>query len=342
MGIKHLSNVIAKHAPGAVSKTSMASLAGQTIGVDASIVLYQHMVALRGHGRPELANANGDSTAHIHAIITKTLSLLRHGIVPVYVFDGEPPKLKQHTLTKRREVRQQAKTQLEQATDPATRTALLKKTVSIGGRETKQCQDMLSALGVPFIVAPQEADSQLARLSMDGLVACVASEDMDLLTFGTKKLVRNFSARKDMQVVDLERLLREMAMTHDQFIDLCILLGCDYSPTIANVGPARAIEVIRRHGSIESFLQNDERIANRSFRVPANFNYQAARDYFRQAPAAPVQASDLVLRPVNATLVSSLLEGYGFAQSAITRVIKQLIHVHGQRGAGRLALVADA
>jgi len=41
-----------------------------------------------------------------------------------------------------------------------------------------------------------------------------------------------------------------------QFIDLCILLGCDYCGTIKGIGPKRAIDLIKQHGSIEEILDN--------------------------------------------------------------------------------------
>ena len=47
------------------------------------------------------------------------------------------------------------------------------------------CHDMK----VECIVAPYEADSQLAYLSMQGLVDLVITEDSDLLVFGCKKVI---------------------------------------------------------------------------------------------------------------------------------------------------------
>ena len=41
---------------------------------------------------------------------------------------------------------------------------------------------------VECIVAPYEADSQLAYLSMQGIVDLVITEDSDLLVFGCKKV----------------------------------------------------------------------------------------------------------------------------------------------------------
>ena len=41
-----------------------------------------------------------------------------------------------------------------------------------------------------------------------------------------------------------------------QFIDLCILLGCDYCGTIKGIGPKRAFDLIKQHGCIEEILEN--------------------------------------------------------------------------------------
>lgn len=45
-------------------------------------------------------------------------------------------------------------------------------------------------------------------------------------------------------------------MTKEQFIDLCILLGCDYCESIRGVGPKKAFELIKTYGDIETILEN--------------------------------------------------------------------------------------
>lgn len=45
------------------------------------------------------------------------------------------------------------------------------------------------ALGVDCLVAPYEADAQLAYLNKAGLVQAVITEDSDLLAFGCKKVL---------------------------------------------------------------------------------------------------------------------------------------------------------
>jgi 5'-3' exonuclease len=49
-------------------------------------------------------------------------------------------------------------------------------------------------MGVPVLEAPGEAEAQCAQLSKEGAVYGVSTEDMDALTFGTARLVRNLMA----------------------------------------------------------------------------------------------------------------------------------------------------
>ena len=83
---------------------------------------------------------------------------------------------------------------------------------------------------------------------------------MDALTFGTTVLLRHltFSEARKMPIKEfhLEKVLEGMELSMDQFVDLCILLGCDYVDKIKGIGPKKAIEMVRKHGSIEDVLGN--------------------------------------------------------------------------------------
>lgn len=60
---------------------------------------------------------------------------------------------------------------------------------------------------------------------------------MDSLTYGTPLLIKNliFQQKKTnikIKEIHLEQLLHQLNLTMNQFIDLCILLGCDYCDSI--------------------------------------------------------------------------------------------------------------
>jgi flap endonuclease-1 len=82
---------------------------------------------------------------------------------------------------------------------------------------------------------------------------------MDALTFGSSVLLRHltFSEARKMPIKEfhLDKVLEGLGLTMDQFVDLCILLGCDYCDKIRGVGPKSAIKLIQDHGSIEEIIK---------------------------------------------------------------------------------------
>lgn len=64
-----------------------------------------------------------------------------------------------------------------------------------------------------------------------------------------------------------------------QFVDLCILLGCDYTGKINGIGQKRAIDLIMEHKNIENILNN---IDTKKYAPPEDWNYNAARKLFSE------------------------------------------------------------
>ena len=71
---------------------------------------------------------------------------------------------------------------------------------------------------------------------------------------------------------------KERKKVHAAFIDLCILCGCDYTPSVPGVGGATALRWIRQYGSINNALAAP---ANRRFVQRASVcDYRLARRLF--------------------------------------------------------------
>jgi flap endonuclease-1 len=78
---------------------------------------------------------------------------------------------------------------------------------------------------------------------------------MDCLTFGSSFMLRGFNSKKEpLTQIDLKIMLQDFEMTMDEFIDLCILCGCDYTKNIGGIGPARAFKLIKEESTIENVL----------------------------------------------------------------------------------------
>lgn len=150
---------------------------------------------------------------------------------------------------------------------------------------------LLQLMGFPVIEARAEAEAQCVQLVKEGKARAVASDDMDCLTFGAQTLVRGIKTKKEPVIeINLKDLLKELGMTMDEFVDFCILCGCDYCDAIENVGPVKAYNFIKEHKSIERVVEHIQREnkekaeAGKQLYVlpsPDNFNYEMARELFR-------------------------------------------------------------
>ncbi len=286
MGIKGLRKFIEKYAPSAIKELKIEDLQNKTIAFDTSILIYQFVIAIRNSG-VDLTNDNGKITSHVHAIIMKTLSFLKKKINPIFIFDGKPPEIKMDTLKERIKVRQDAIAQLETETELENdkKISLLKQSVVITSKQMDECKEILKLIGIPVIDALQEADAQCAYLSKLKLVDAIASEDMDLLTFGTEKLLRNMNTNKIIEIT-LSKILEETELTQNQFIDLCIMLGSDYCPTINGIGMTRAYSLIKKYESLENIINANIKIGKNNVIICNEFRskYQLAREYFKNPP----------------------------------------------------------
>jgi len=89
-----------------------------------------------------------------------------------------------------------------------------------------------------------------------GLAHGTATEDMDALTFGSNFLYRGFNSKKEpITQINLAQVLEGFAMTMDEFIDLCIMCGCDYTHTIGGIGPIKAFKLMEENRTIEAALE---------------------------------------------------------------------------------------
>lgn len=72
-------------------------------------------------------------------------------------------------------------------------------------------QELLSLFGLPFLVAPEEAEAQCAALEQNRLIQGCITDDNDVFLFGGKTVYRNFFSQNKVlemyQVEDIENRL---------------------------------------------------------------------------------------------------------------------------------------
>ncbi|CAK0887613.1 unnamed protein product, partial [Prorocentrum cordatum] len=306
MGIRGLAKFLQDAAPKAVREVKgPEAFTGRVIAIDASMCLYQFLIMIReshSGAYSNLTNAEGQVTSHIVGFLSRTIRLMEAGIKPVYVFDGKPPDLdlKLGELVARAARREKAGEALEAAKEAGDAEEVLKATkmgVKVTKEQNEQTKQLLRLMGVPVIEAPSEAEATCAALCRAGKVYAAATEDADCLTFGTKLLIRNLLAaeaqKKTIFEINLEVALEQLGVTMDQFIDFCILCGCDYADTIKGIGPTTAMKLVMQHGCLEKVLEN---LDTSKTPVPPGFRYQAAREFFRECESVDPAGVDLQWR----------------------------------------------
>ncbi|KAF2478014.1 flap endonuclease 1 [Lindgomyces ingoldianus] len=284
MGIKHLYQLISEHAPDAIKTGEIKNQFGRKVAIDASMSIYSFLIAVRSDGQ-QLMSDTGETTSHLMGMFYRTLRMVDNGIKPLFVFDGAPPKLKSGELAKRFQRKSEAQAAHEEAKETGTAEEVEKfsrRTVRVTREHNAECQNLLKLMGIPYIVAPTEAEAQCAALAKAGKVYAAASEDMDTLTFDAPVLLRHLTfseqRKEPIQEIHLNRVLEGLAMEREQFIDLCILLGCDYLDPIKGIGPSTALKLIREHKDLEGVVEHMK--SSTKYTIPDDWPFTEARLLF--------------------------------------------------------------
>jgi len=248
---------------------SLDDLRGRSLAVDANNLLYQFLALIRMRdGRP-FTDAHGNVTSHLLGLLMRTTRLMGdYHVRPVFIFDGKPPDLKMKTLKARREYRDKARREWEEAVQRRDYSAAWKKAVRMDSLNKPMQDDaktVLILLGIPHIQAPEEGEAQAAYMARKADVWAANSRDYDSVLFGAPRLVRyvtisgqEFLPSKGTsrplipELIELEQLLKFLEVSREQLIDLAILVGTDFNHGIKGVGPKTALKLIKKHGTLEN------------------------------------------------------------------------------------------
>lgn len=107
---------------------------------------------------------------------------------------------------KRRESREKAD-ELLALNNAASAHFYIQKCVDVTPQMAFQLITQLQRLGVEFVVAPYEADAQMAWLSRTNKVAAVITEDSDMLLFGCRRVLYKLDSNGYSEEICLDRLL---------------------------------------------------------------------------------------------------------------------------------------
>ncbi|KAH8930195.1 PIN domain-like protein [Atractiella rhizophila] len=119
-----------------------------------------------------------------------------------------------------------------------------------------EIQELLRLFGLPYVVAPMEAEAQCAQLYMGGLVDGIITDDSDVFLFGGSKVYKNmFNQAKYVEMYLLADAERDLALDRGALIRLAYFLGSDYTEGIKGIGPVMGMELLKEfegeHGVVD-------------------------------------------------------------------------------------------
>lgn len=240
------------------------------IAVDAFV--WMHKAAFR---YPVEINKDPEAKFLLPYLMSRVNGLIKCGVKPVIVFDGQLLPSKQKTTDKRRQDRIEA---LEKATlyeNQGNKSEALKyyqRAVTISQESVHTFVHELQKNGVEYIVAPFEADAQLAFLAKSGYVDAVLTEDTDLVAYQCPVTLFKFDDTYHCVQIKFDDVIENLKLTADQFTALCILSGCDYTDHIGKMGVKTALKLLYEKPDAHELI--DLIIKNVKFTVPPDYHNQ--------------------------------------------------------------------
>jgi len=322
---------------------SLSDLSGKKLAIDAFNTIYAFLSSIRQPDGTPLSDRQGRVTSHLSGLFYRNINLLENGIYPLYVFDGEAPKLKAKEQQKRRDIREAAYVEWKTAKaegriEDALKAA--KGSSRLTSPMIEESKSLLTALGIPVIQAPSEGEGLAAQMARDGHVWASASQDNDSLLYNCPRMIRNLSlsGRRrggrsktykliSPELIDLDLNLRLLEVSREQLIDVAILIGTDYNDNISGVGPKTALKLIKKHGTIEkiesAFKSSSKPKDKEKYTELKEIPYDEIREIFLNPPQMEIADPEWSL-PQPDELQKLLCAEHDFSESRVQKSLERL------------------
>jgi exonuclease-1 len=190
--------------------------------------------------------------------------LRRCNVEAVYVFDGGRMPGKADEEADRRRARVEAKQKArahKRAGNEVAANEMYQRAVDVSPEMALAVIEALKKDGFSTVVAPYEADAQMAYLVRHGFVDGVVTEDSDLVPHRCASVffkMDNDGMGQEIRYADVvaNRDLSFAGFTPDQFLEMCVMSGCDYLPSLPGVGIKKAHALMRRFKKHDAALRS--------------------------------------------------------------------------------------
>ena len=239
MGIKGLNSIIKNYVKSPFQERDIQYFGGSKFGIDSGILFYKCAYK---------RNISGESI--VIGFLSKAIYYLENNIVPIFCFDGTPPEEKNSVIEGRWARKEKIKIKLQEIGDsnPELTNKLKRQLISVSKEEKQQVIEIIKLSGLPWVMSSGEAEGTCAMLQKEGHTDFTVTEDGDAMMFGCPSFIKDGSCLGKVKHYNLTDILNELDMSFPEFLDLAILCGCDYCPTIPKIGPSKSFKLIKENG----------------------------------------------------------------------------------------------
>lgn len=254
-------------------KVPLDAFKGYRIAIDAMPVLCKKLSVVHRN----TVNVTADLTQGIdkeeylktwvQMLIREVISFLEQGIIPVFVFDGKKKsELKKIKWDKNAETNARTDSTIEELKEQINQLDPLSDEVAHLHEELKKKMrgrfkledhepelmfNIISSLGIPYVMADSEAEQMCAWLCLNGICEAAYSVDSDTLPFGSPIWIKEIE-RRQATIILLEPLLKTLGLTFNQYLEVCIASGCDFNNNISGLGIINVYKLIKNCEWIEN------------------------------------------------------------------------------------------
>ena len=252
MGIRNMNKLIRHIAPNCIREFYLNELKGKRLAIDALIFIYEVKKKMK----------ITRETFH-HVFQQKLLPLMEHTDKLIFVFDGKKIKEKSFTVMKRRIEKQKLKIKMKNTEDSQLCSNLDRQLVEVHSSDIYETKDIIKQKGLSMVQSFDEGEATCVKLIHKGHADYILTSDTDCLAFGHSYIHRKcrksdeFNSTTPYLFTDLPKLIKQLGfISQEQFVDMSVLLGCDFSDPLKKLIYHKIPNVIRQHGSLETYLKH--------------------------------------------------------------------------------------
>lgn len=279
--------------------------------------------------------------------------------VPLFVADK--PVNESDELSEDELYELQARLAAEHDTLVAERSKASRLSNSITDSMYQECQEMLQMFGLPWVVAPGEAEAQCAQLDTAGLTEGTITDDSDIWLFGGTRVYKNFfDQEKYVEFFSHTDLIQHFGLNREKLICLALMTGSDYTEGLDTVGAVTGLEVLAEFPGegikpLHDFSQWSRRVKGemgkefgmpvgnktreklRKISLPESFPSEAVASAYLNPSVDQSQERFSWAVPNLVGVRDFAMDRFGWDKSQVDKLLKPVIRALEEKGAVRQA-----